>query len=166
MSENNQENLPRAFRKKRKPRGKPFEKGNKVGNRFKPGESGNPDGRPKTTRSPSEVLQEIEKLAFANMLDYMSITQDGQAFVDFSKLTREQAAAIQEIRVDESAGGVGDGRRERVQRTTFKLADKGINLERLCRHHKLLTDKVEFNTSDELIQRLTAGRKRASNHNT
>jgi hypothetical protein len=33
---------------KRKPRGKPFEKGNKVGNRFKPGESGNPSGLPGT----------------------------------------------------------------------------------------------------------------------
>lgn len=31
---------------KRKPRGKPFEKGNKLGNRFKPGESGNPSGKP------------------------------------------------------------------------------------------------------------------------
>jgi phage terminase small subunit len=77
------------------------------------------------------VLGEIKKLAEANMMDYMTITESGEAFVDFSKLTRDQAAAIQEIRVDETGGGGGDGRRERVQRTTFKLADKGLNLERL-----------------------------------
>lgn len=35
-----------AFQPKRKPRGRPFEKGNKIGHRFKPGESGNPGGLP------------------------------------------------------------------------------------------------------------------------
>lgn len=156
------EDKPRAFRNKRKPRGKPFEPGNKLGNRFHPGESGNPEGRPKTNRSPSEVLQEIESLAFANMIDYVTITESGEAFVDLSKLTREQAAAIQEIKVDEAAGGAGDGRREKVQRTTFKLSDKTKNLELLGRFHKLWTDKVEFSGDDAMIQRLLNGRKRVS----
>lgn len=37
---------PSAFQPKRKPRGKPFPKGNKIGHRFKKGESGNPGGLP------------------------------------------------------------------------------------------------------------------------
>lgn len=108
------------------------------------------------------VLQELAKLAFANTSDYIQITDKGEAFVDLSKLTRDQAAAIQEIRVDETGGGSGDGRRERVQRTTFKLADKGLNLERLGRHLKLFTDKVEVSGLDGLYERLQEARKNGS----
>lgn len=115
--------------------------------------------------SAERVLNEIAKLAFANMTDYMQVTADGQFFVDFSTLTHEQAAAIQEIVVDETAGGTGDDRRERVQRTRFKLADKGLNLERLGRHLKLFTDKIEHSGDDALIARLDAGRKRIAESN-
>jgi phage terminase small subunit len=108
------------------------------------------------------VLGEIKKLAEANMMDYMTITPTGEAFVDFSKLTREQAAAIQEITIDETGGGGGDGRREKVQRTRFKLADKGLNLERLGRHLKLFTDKVEVSGMDGLYERLQQARKSKS----
>ncbi len=106
------------------------------------------------------VLQEIGLLAFANMSDYIEI-HDGEAHVDLSALTREQAAAIAEITVDESAGGGGDGVRERIKRTRFKLADKGLNLERLGRHLKLFTDKVEHSASDSLAAAIAGARKRA-----
>ena len=43
--------VPFAFAPKRKPRGKPFPKGNKIGHRFKKGESGNPSGLPGTNLS-------------------------------------------------------------------------------------------------------------------
>jgi Family of unknown function (DUF5681) len=36
-----------SMKPKNRPRGKPFAKGNKIGHRFKPGESGNPEGRSK-----------------------------------------------------------------------------------------------------------------------
>lgn len=148
---------------KRKPRGKPFEKGNKVGNRYKPGQSGNPDGRPKCTKSPSEVLQEIEKLGFSNMQDYMRFSEGGAAYIDFSGLTREQAAAIQEITVDEYVDGKGENARE-VRKTKFKLADKRGALELLARHHKLLTDKLEVGADDDLLSILAEGRQRAAAH--
>jgi ribosomal protein L17 len=35
---------------RRRPGGRPFPKGNKIGHRFKPGESGNPGGRPKSKK--------------------------------------------------------------------------------------------------------------------
>jgi hypothetical protein len=44
--------------------------------------------------------------------------------------------------------------------TKLKLADRGLNMERLGRHFKLSTDKYEVAGSDELICRLEAGRKR------
>lgn len=113
--------------------------------------------------SAENVLAELAKLAFSNMGDFVTPNADGTQLVpDFSTLTRDQMAAIQEIKVDESAGGVGDGKRERIQRTTFKLADKGLNLERLGRHLKLFTDRIELSATDEIIRKLAEGRKRLS----
>ncbi len=132
---------------KRKPRGRPFAKGNKHGNRWKPGESGNPDGRPHCEKSPSEVIREIQALAFSNMLDYIGITGEGDAYVDLSKLSREQAAAIQEITVEEYTEGRGEAARQ-VKRTKFKLSDKGVNLERLGKFYKLFTEKHEHTGKD------------------
>lgn len=100
------------------------------------------------------VLREISLLAFANMLDYMNINGEGDARLDFSSLTRDQAAAIQEIKEDSYGGGAGDGQRKQVLRTTFKLADKGMNLERLGRHLKLFTDKLEVSGLEGLADKL------------
>jgi len=47
--------------------------------------------------SADRVLWELAKMAFANMLDYVTV-QNGDAYIDLSKLTRDQAAAIQESR--------------------------------------------------------------------
>ena len=112
--------------------------------------------------SAENVLAEIAKLAFSNMGDYLEPSEDGtQFFPKFKDLTREQMAAIQEIRVD-MTGGTGDGERKQVQRTTFKLSDKGANLERLGRYFKLFTDKLEVSGDDALIKALQEGRKRAT----
>lgn len=92
--------------------------------------------------SAERVLEELSRLASSNILDYVTIDANGQPNTDFSKLTRDQAAAVQEIRVD-TTGGSGDGERRQVLRTTFKLADKGLALERIGRHLKLFTDVVK-----------------------
>jgi phage terminase small subunit len=113
--------------------------------------------------SAENVLAELAKLAFCNMGDYVSPNADGSQLVpDFSDLSRAQMACIQEIKVDETGGGGGDGKRERIQRTTFKLVDKGLNLERLGRHLKLFTDKIEVSATNEVIKRLMEGRKRVN----
>jgi phage terminase small subunit len=112
--------------------------------------------------SAENVLAELAKLAFSNMGDYVEPNEAGTQLVpNFKNLSREQMACIQEIKVDET-GGQGDGKRERVQRTTFKLADKGLNLERLGRHLKLFTDKIEVSAAEEIIRKLSEGRKRLS----
>lgn len=51
-----------------KPR--PISKGNKIGNRFKPGESGNPNGRPKGVKNVTTILREmLEKIAPTDVAD-------------------------------------------------------------------------------------------------
>ena len=113
----------------------------------------------KLDSSAERVIEELHKLAYSNMLDYIRINREGQADIDLSTLTREQAAAIQEIKVDTS-GGTGDGERRQVLRTTFKLTDKGANLERLGRYHKLFTDKVEHSGLEGLADKLHRVRQR------
>ncbi|MFA5567593.1 MAG: terminase small subunit [Trueperaceae bacterium] len=89
------------------------------------------------------VAEEIAKLAFSNMLDYMTVTHDGYAVVDLSALTREQAAAITELQVEEYVEGRDDDTRL-VKRVKFKLSDKRGALELLGKHLGMFTDRVEL----------------------
>lgn len=114
------------------------------------------------------VLGELALLGFANMMDYITVGENGAARVDLSKLTRDQAAAINEITVEEfteRTGEDGEGKPifENVKRTKFKLSDKRGALVDLGRHLKLFTDKVEHSgklsireLSDEQLAELAA----------
>lgn len=93
------------------------------------------------------VLAELAKLGFANMEDYIGRTPSGDIYTDFSKLTREQAAAIQEITVDEYTEGRGDAARD-VKRVKFKLAEKRGSLELLGKYLKLFVDRQELTGPD------------------
>lgn len=94
-----------------------------------------------------KVIQELAKMGFANMLDYMTIENGRLVEFDYNSLTRDQAAAIQEITMD-MTGGAGDGERKPVLRTRFKLGDKRGSLELLGKHLKLFTDKTELSGPD------------------
>src|SRR5258706_8299383 len=48
-----------------------------------------------------EVLEELSKIARANMLDYMRVGPEGDPVLDFSRLTRDQATALQEVTVED-----------------------------------------------------------------
>ena len=106
------------------------------------------------------VVEELCRLGFSNMADYMRIDEEGKPVgLDLRNLTRDQAAAIQEISED-ATGGTGDGERKLIIRTKFKLADKGANLERLGRHLGMFQDKVEHTADNALLAALVAGRRR------
>jgi phage terminase small subunit len=113
-----------------------------------------------------KVLKELARLAFANMADYIDIGPDGSARVNLSRVDRDKGAAIQEVTIDEyseRSGRVKDRTPtfETVKRIKFKLADKGQNLERLGRHLKLFTDKVEVTGLESLAERIRKARKAA-----
>lgn len=90
-----------------------------------------------------QVVRELIKLGYANMADYMSVTKDGDPFVDLSKLTREQAAAIQEFTVDEYTEGRGENARD-VKRIRIKLADKRGPLELIGKWLKMFTENHQL----------------------
>ena len=102
------------------------------------------DGAVATAR---QVLEELTKLALANMQDYMRIGPDGDPVLDFSNLTRDQAFALQEVTVDTYVVGRSKDARE-VRSVKFKLVDKLGALVALGRHYKLFTDKTEHAGKD------------------
>lgn len=88
------------------------------------------------------VIEELGKLAFANMADYMKPTPSGDPYVDFSTLTREQAAALSEVTVESYYDGKGPNSRE-IKRIRFKLHDKHAALLSLARHFGLFNDRED-----------------------
>ena len=124
-----------------------------------------------------QVIGELQKLAFANMMDFIQIGPDGLPYTDFSKLSREQAAAIAEIIVETTPAAIGDAGeivRPEVNKVRFKLADKrgpltdlGKYLDLFVAHHQHEhTGKVELSSARERsasrIARLSARRPTGS----
>jgi phage terminase small subunit len=96
-----------------------------------------------TKLSAARILEELGKLAFSNMLDFMRIGGDGQPRLDFSALRRDQAAAIHELVVETRTEAPAEGPPATIVRTKFKLADKRGPLTDLAKHFGLLVDRHE-----------------------
>jgi len=69
------------------------------------------------------IVAELAKIGFANMQDFMSVGTDGYPVLDWSKLTRDQAAALSSVQVDDFVEGRGEDARA-GKRVRFKLHDK------------------------------------------
>lgn len=91
--------------------------------------------------SKETVLGELAKIGFANMQDYMTVGPDGSPTLNFKDLTRDQAAALVEVTVEEFRDGRTDSRE--VRRVKFKLADKRSALVDLGKHLGLFIERVE-----------------------
>ena len=89
------------------------------------------------------VLRELALLGFANMQDYMRAGADGDPVLDFSKLTREQAAALVEVTVEDFKDGRGEDARD-VRRVKFKLADKRAALVDIGKHLGMFVERREI----------------------
>lgn len=102
------------------------------------------------------ILKELALLGFSNMMDYVSLTDDGLASVDFSALTRDQAAAIHEIKVDRIVTGKSksdeDGPAPQIEKVTFKLADKRAALVDLGKHLGMFIDRKEVGKPGEFAE--------------
>lgn len=87
----------------------------------------------RTQVTADQVVDELAKIGFSNLLDYFRISTEGEPYVDLSAVTREQAAVLAELQVDDYLEGRGDDTRE-VRRVKVKLHDKLKALEQLARH--------------------------------
>jgi phage terminase small subunit len=102
------------------------------------------------------VLKGLRDRASANLLDFVRVV-DGNLVPDLSKMTREQAVAIQEFTVDHT-GGTGDGERVMYFRTRVKLVDQLRALELLGKHLKLFVDRIEMKVDGDLSNEVLTAR--------
>ena len=98
-------------------------------------------GRTQITQD--QVLQELAKIGFANMADYMRVGSNGDPCLDFSALTRDQAAALVEVTVEDFVDGRGEDARD-VRKVKFKLADKRAALVDIGKHLGMFVDRHEI----------------------
>lgn len=122
------------------------------------------------------IVAELAKIGFANMQDYMRVGSGGEPTLDFSNLTRDQAAALGEVTVETFIDGGGDDARA-VRRVKFKLHDKRAALVDLGKHLGMFVERQAITVSvldgmtqdelarirqilaDELAQRIAGGRR-------
>ena len=104
------------------------------------------------------VLAELALLGFSNMQDYMRSGPDGDPYLDFSGLTREQAAALTEVTVEDFKDGRGDDARD-VKRVKFRLADKRAALVDIGKHLGMFKERVEHSggVTFELVNDIDRG---------
>ena len=88
------------------------------------------------------VVDELRKIGFANMADYMKSTPQGDPYLDFSALTRDQTAALSEVTITDVAAG---------KRVKFKLHDKRAALVDLGRHLGLFEPKRKHDGTVEVV---------------
>lgn len=88
------------------------------------------------------ILAELAKIGFANMMDYVTIADNGDAHVDLSKLDRDKAACIQEVTTETYMEGEGDDAKP-VKRIKFKLMDKKGALVDMGKHIGMFIQRVE-----------------------
>ena len=89
-----------------------------------------------------KIIAELVKIGFSNMMDYMRVGPAGDPVLDFSKITRDQAAALTEVTVEDFLDGRADDKRE-VRRVKFKLADKRAALVDLGKHLGMFVERTE-----------------------
>ena len=93
-----------------------------------------------------KVLQEIAKMAF---LDPRKLfTPDGSLHTHPRAEYDHTAMSVAGLEVNEMFEGSGDQKHAYGLCKKIKIADKGQNLERLGKHLKLFTDKVEASGPD------------------
>jgi phage terminase small subunit len=105
------------------------------------------EGAAKAGVSIQRVVEELAKIGFANMADYMKVGIDGDPYLDFSELNRDHSAALVEVTVEDFKEGRGADARD-VRRVKFKLADKRAALVDLGKHLGMFKDRVEHSGVD------------------
>lgn len=109
-----------------------------------------------------ELIRLLRRRAHANMADFTRIVGD-RPVLDFTGVTREKMAAVQEISED-TTGGRGDGERKLVLRTKVKICNPDQAIELLARMSGLLIDRTKHEGSVDLTgasdEELEARRKK------
>ncbi|WP_116654411.1 terminase small subunit [Pelagibacterium sediminicola] len=110
-------------------------------------ETGQAKAAQKLEVTKERIVEELAKIGFSNMQDYMRAGPDGDPYLDFSELTRDQAAALGEVTVEDFKDGRGENARD-VRRVKFKLHDKKGALVDLAKMLGFMVDRHELTGKD------------------
>lgn len=80
-----------------------------------------------------QVIDELAKVAFASVKDFLKVDDDGTPYIDVSSMNERQWAAVADVQVDEYIDGRGDDT-HRVQRIKIKSHSKLAALSKLADH--------------------------------
>ena len=107
------------------------------------------------------IQDELAKIAFFNIGQVISVTDDGEFIYDFSTATMDEFAAIGECTVEYYTEGKGDDAKE-VKRIKVKPYDKKAALDSLARINGMFNDNASANNTDgmSIEERLQKGRER------
>lgn len=92
------------------------------------------------------VIQELAKIAFAKMTDFVEWDGEGVRFRDSSQLSDEDAACVAEVTEQEIEFESGKKKTKKI-----KLHDKVAALEKLGRHLGIFNDKLELGGNVKLV---------------
>ena len=108
----------------------------------------------RTGVSQDRIVQELAKIAFADMRNFARWGKYGVSLINCDELTPEDSACIAELSetTTENGGSV-----------RFKLHDKKGALELLGRHLGMFKDKVEVEIKGGIAERLKRARERKAN---
>ncbi|HEX5236147.1 MAG TPA: terminase small subunit [Silvibacterium sp.] len=105
--------------------------------------------------SAERVLEELAKLAFYDPKDLFDERGFLKSVTELDDITRAAIAGLD----TETREIAGEGPLQRTLLRKIKLADKGLNLERLGRYLKLFTDNVDLHHKVTLEQLVCGGSK-------
>lgn len=109
----------------------------------------------KSELTAERVVNEVAGLAFANIADFVDVKNNTVTIKDWSKLTREQLAAVQEVQVLKEMTRInGATRKTKSQIIRLKLYDKRASLELLGRRFNSFPNKVTIEDDRELDEKL------------
>jgi phage terminase small subunit len=110
--------------------------------------------------SAERVLQGLGELAF---FDPRKMFNEDGSLKKITELDGMTVRALTGFSIEKLFQHYGKGLSAEIGTVTkIRFTDRGLNLERLGRHHKLFTDKIEVSDSSAIIAKLKAGRARVA----
>ena len=110
------------------------------------------------------IKDELARIAFFNIGNFIVIEEDGSFVYDFSEATMKQLAAVGSAEVEEFTEGKGKDKKK-VRRIKFKPYDKQVALTALARIQGMFNDSLEVKGEITLAEKIQQGRKRSALEN-
>lgn len=99
--------------------------------------------------TPERVIQELCKIAFANIQDYIVLDEDGNAVIDLAAIDADKSAAL-DVSFEITKG------KSKTVSTKIRFLDKGQALEKVGKHLGMFSDKVDHKVTLTLEQLVEA----------